>query len=167
MSRDHEELEGASEGLAPKKPVAVAPAAEPHPAEAVLIESPATAAVIADTPAVKVEARPVAVETPPVAAPAPAAAPKKASNPNRRPLPPIGTGRRPGDEPTKRRRLRGTLRLIIEVLVGGLIGGGIGYGAVRYFGITGDQAKQLYIGAGAGGGALLFGFWGLLHFDHH
>jgi hypothetical protein len=161
MSRDHEETDVASAGLAPKKPVAPAPAAELHPAEADFVETPEPVAVVEETPAVEVQAPPAAVQA------APAAAARKPVNPNRRPLPPIGTGRRPGDEPIKRRRLRGALRLIIEVLVGGLIGGGIGYGAVRYLGITADQAKQLYIGSGAGVGALLFGFWGLLHFDHH
>ncbi len=79
----------------------------------------------------------------------------------------MGTGRKPGDAPIKKRRLRGTLRLIVEVLVGGIVGGAAGFGAVRYFGITPEQTQQLYIGAAAGGVALLFGLWGLLHFDHH
>jgi hypothetical protein len=153
MSREQEETELASEGLAPKKPAAGTPAAAPQQAEAVIIEAPEPADII-----------------PPVAAPAPAAvsaAPaKKPGNPNRRPLPPIGTGRKPGDEPVKRRRLRGTLRLIVEVLVGGLIGGGIGYGAMQYFHLPPEQLK-LVVGGAAGGGALLFGFWGLMHFDHH
>ncbi|MFZ1107905.1 MAG: hypothetical protein WAN43_06125 [Rhodomicrobium sp.] len=155
MSREQEENELASEGLAPKKPAAGTPAAAPHREEAVYTEAPE-----------------VADEIPPAAEPAPAApvftepaaAAKKPVNPNRRALPPIGTGRRPGEEPAKRRRLRGILRLFVEVLFGGLVGAGIGYGAVRYLHIPPEQLK-LYVGGAAGGGALLFGFWGLLHFD--
>jgi hypothetical protein len=146
MSREQEDTELASEGLAPKKPAAGTPAAAPLEEEAVLTEA--------------------AEEIPP-AAPvkaAPAAAAKKPANPNRRALPRMGTGRRPGDEPMKRRSLRGFLRLFVEVLIGGLIGAGIGYGAMRYFQIPPEQLK-LYVGGAAGGGALLFGLWGLLHFD--
>jgi hypothetical protein len=162
MSRDHEDSNVASEALAPKKPVAGAPVAAPKPAEAVIIETPKAAAIIEEKPAVEVVAPPPA----PVEKASAAAAAKKPGNPNRRPLPPMGTGRRPGDEPLQRRRLRGMLRLIVEVLVGAIIGGGAAYGAMQYFHIPMDQLK-LYVGAGAGGGALLFGFWGLLHFDHH
>ncbi len=153
MSREQEESELASEGLAPKKPVVEAPAAAPHQTESVLSEAPEDVIDIAET-------QPAPI--PP--APAPAAPPKKAVNPNRRALPPLGTGRRPGDEPIKRRRVRGWLRLILEVLVGAIVGGGIGFGAVRYLHIAPDQLK-LYAGGAAGGGALLFMFWGLLHFD--
>jgi hypothetical protein len=146
MSREQEETELASDGLAPKKPAVGTSAAAPQQEEAVLTE------------AVEEEIPPAA----PVKA-APAAA-KKPVNPNRRALPRIGTGRRPGDEPLPRRRLRGFLRLFVEVLVGGLLGAGIGYGAMRYFQISPDQLK-LYVGGSAGCGALLFGLWGLLHFD--
>jgi hypothetical protein len=151
MSREQEEAELASEGLAPKKPVNTAP----EETESVLVETPQPPVEIAKTKPAEIPAAPVA-----------AASAKAPGNPNRRALPPIGTGRRPGDEPVKKRRLRGMLRLIVEILVGGIIGGGAGYGAMRYFNIPQDQL-QLYVGGSAGLGGLIFMIWGLLHYDHH
>jgi hypothetical protein len=155
MSREQEEAELASEGLAPKKPVNGASAGAAEQTESVLAEAPQPAVDIAAATPAEIPAAPVA------AAPA-----KKPGNPNRRALPPLGTGRRPGDEPAKKRRLGGLLRLVVEILAGGIIGGGIGYGAVRYFGIGPEQLK-LYVGGAAGAGGLLFMFWGLLHYDRH
>jgi hypothetical protein len=144
MVREHEEAEFTTDPLPQNKP---APVHTPE-ARAVKDDSPEIPAVVNSGEK-------------------PAAAANNAGNPNRRALPPMGTGRRPGDAPIKKRRLRGMLRLIVEVLVGGIVGGAAGFGAVRYFGITPEQTQQLYIGASAGGLALLFGFWGLMHFDHH
>jgi len=151
MVREHEEAEFTTEVLPQIKPAPVA--AKPAP-----VHTPEAPAIKDDLPEI-----PEVVNS----GEKPAATVKKAGNPNRRALPPMGTGRKPGDAPIKKRRLRGTLRLIVEVLVGGVIGGAAGYGAVRYFGITPGQTQQLYIGASAGGLALIFGSWGLLHFDHH
>jgi hypothetical protein len=144
MAREHEEAEFTPDALPQKEH---APVHTP--------EAPAVKDDVPEIPAVVISGE------------KPAATTKNAGNPNRRALPPMGTGRRPGDAPIQKRRLRGTLRLIVEVLVGGVIGGAAGFGAVRYFGITPEQTQQLYIGASAGVVALLFGFWGLLHFDHH
>ncbi len=181
MVRQQEEAERAMAGISPKKPAYGTAAVSLEPQAAVPVETPAAMADVSETPpdiayeaeapvamAAVSEAAPVA-KAPEAAAPLreePAAPAQKAANPNRRALPPMGTGRRPGEEPPKRRRLRGMLRLLVYILVGALIGAGVGYAAVRYLGVSPDQA-QLYIGGSAGGLALISMLIGLLHYDPH
>ncbi len=94
MVREHEEAEFTTDALPQNKPAPVAITTPPvHTPEAPAVKdnSPVTPEVV------------ISGEKPVVAA-------KQAGNPNRRALPPMGTGRRPGDAPIKKRRLRGVLR---------------------------------------------------------
>jgi hypothetical protein len=174
MVRQQEEAERAANSVAPNKPANGLGAPVPEPQSAVAIEPPEVETIA--TPAAVEEAPHVSAavieepETPPAAeAPIPdvkpAVAAKKALHPNRRALPPIGTGRRPGEEPAKRRRLRGFLRLFVFVLVGAILGAGVGFGLIQYLHIAQDQ-QTLYLAASAGGLALIAGLIGILHFDH-
>ncbi len=95
----------------------------------------------------------------------PAAAPKQSINPNRRALPPIGSGRLPGEEPAPRRRVRGLLRLFLYAIGGAALGGVAGFVATTYFDVFKDQS-EFFISSMAGGFALLFGLIHLLHYDH-
>ncbi len=186
IERQQQEAERVAAGLAPREPVNCVSAATLEPQSAVLDEEASVATAhtpeiqpeIEDAPeppaatAYSPETEPLEVlpEAPAAAAPLPgeipAAPAKKAGNPNRRALPPIGTGRRPGEAPPKRRRLRGFLRLLVFVIVGAIIGSGVGYAAMTYLHVPFDQEK-LYLYGSVGGLALIFGFIGLLHFDHH
>ena len=95
----------------------------------------------------------------------PAVSARKAPNPNRRALPPMGSGRLPGEAPPKRRRVRGLFRLFLYALGGAIIGGGLGWAGVTYYSLF-PAAPEFFISSMAGGFALLFGLAHLLHYDH-
>ena len=89
----------------------------------------------------------------------------KAEQPNSGALPPMGSGRRPGEVSAKPRRLRGLLRLFVTVLAGGALGAAAGYAAMLYMNwFPADQAS-FYIPASAGGFALILGLVHLFHYD--
>ncbi len=77
----------------------------------------------------------------------------------------MGSGRRPGEEPAPRKRVRGLLRLFLYALGGAAVGALLGFVGMTYYGLFKDQA-EFFIGSTAGGGALLFGLMHLLHYDH-
>ncbi|ADP72402.1 hypothetical protein Rvan_3207 [Rhodomicrobium vannielii ATCC 17100] len=116
------------------------------------------------TPAVEAEV--VAVETP-VAPAAPVektAAPKKAGNPNRNALPPMGRRKKVDGEPVKKGFFRGWVKFVVLTLVGALLGAGAGFGAVQYLHLAPEQLNTT-LAYGGGAGAVLLGLWALLHFD--
>lgn len=94
----------------------------------------------------------------------PIAAAKTPSNPNRRALSPMGSGRRPGEAPAPKKRVRGLLRLFLYAVGGAALGAICGFAAVSYFNLFADQ-KEFFISCAAGGGALLFGLTHLLNYD--
>ncbi len=148
--RQQEDAERAAAGLQPKKPVN-GPAGPVQSRHAV---SQAQSAIL-DTPETTV---PLPDEKPVVSA-------RQSFNPNRRALPPIGSGRSPGEEPPPRRRVRGLLRLFLYAIAGAVVGGILGFVGVSYFHLFVDQT-QFFISSMAGGFALLFGLTHLLHYDH-
>jgi len=89
---------------------------------------------------------------------------RQSFNPNRRALPPIGSGRLPGEAPPPRRRVRGLLRLFLYAIAGAAVGGILGFAGVTYFKLFPDQT-EFFISSMAGGFALLFGLTHLLHYD--
>jgi hypothetical protein len=95
----------------------------------------------------------------------PAAAPKQSINRNRRALPPIGSGRLPGEAPPPRRRVRGFLRLFLYAVGGAAVGAIAGFVATNYFDVFKVQS-EFFISSMAGGFALLFGLAHLLNYDH-
>jgi hypothetical protein len=158
LVRQQEEAERAADAPAQKKPVhgTVAGSLEKN------VEAPAE---FAETPAIPSEVSGQPAAEAPISA-GPAAA-KKAVNPNRRALPPIGTGRRPGEAPPKRRRIRGLVRLLAYAVGGGIVGAALGYLSVLYYPLVPADQAQTFIEASAGGFALLFGLLHLLNFDNY
>jgi hypothetical protein len=146
--RQQEDAERAAAGLQPKKSVN-GPASPVQSRHAVSQAEP-----ILDTPEITV---PLPDEKPVVAA-------RQSYNPNRRALPPIGSGRSPDAEPRPRRRVRGLLRLFLYAIAGAVVGGILGFVGVSYFHLFVDQT-QFFISSMAGGFALLFGLTHLLHYD--
>ena len=144
--RQQEDAERAAAGLPPKKPVN------------------GSAGQIQSRHAPAIE-EPVSFGLDSVPDEEPAAAPKQSINPNRRALPPIGSGRLPGEEPAPRRRVRGLLRLFLYAIGGAALGGVAGFVATTYFDVFKDQS-EFFISSMAGGFALLFGLIHLLHYDH-
>jgi len=147
--RQQEDAERVAAGLPLKKPVngSAGPVQSRHavsPAQAPL-DMPETAVPLPD-------------EKPDVSA-------RQSFNPNRRALPPIGSGRLPGEAPPPRRRIRGLLRLFLYVIAGAAVGGILGFAGVTYFKLFADQT-EFFISSMAGGFALLFGLTHLLHYDH-
>ena len=86
---------------------------------------------------------------------------EKPINPNRRALPPIGSGRLPGEAPPPR-RIRGFLRLFLYAVGGAAVGAIAGIAATTYFDVFKAQ-PELFISSMAGGFALLFGLTYLLN----
>jgi hypothetical protein len=120
----------------------------------------------AEIQAPAVEAEVVAVEAP-VAPAAPVektAAPKKAGNPNRNALPPMGRRKKVEGEPVKKGFFRGWVKFVVLTLVGALLGAGAGFGAVQYLHLAPEQLNTT-LAYGGGAGAVLLGLWALLHFD--
>jgi hypothetical protein len=95
----------------------------------------------------------------------PAAAPKQSINRNRRALPPIGSGRLPGEAPPPRRRVRGFLRLFLYAVGGAAVAAIAGFVATTYFDVF-KARPEFFISSMAGGFALLFGLANLLNDDH-
>ncbi|HWJ18015.1 MAG TPA: hypothetical protein VNR65_04720 [Geobacterales bacterium] len=153
--RQQEDAERAAAGLPPKKPVNGS--ADPVQSRHAVSQAQATL----DTP------EPI-VDTPETIVPLPEEQPivsaRQSFNPNRRALPPIGSGRQPWEEAPPRRRVRGLLRLFLYAIAGAALGGILGFVGVSYFHLFVDQA-QLFISSMAGGFALLFGLTHLLHYD--
>ncbi len=146
LVRQQEEAERASGAPAPRKPLNGTGAGQKT------AEAPVQ---FAEAPAIPPEA--------PVSAPAGA---KIAVNPNRRALPPIGSGRRPGEAPPERRRIRGLVRLLAYAVGGGIVGAGLGYLSVLFYPLVSADHSATFIEASAGGFALLFGLLHLLNYDH-
>jgi hypothetical protein len=146
LVRQQEDAERAAAGLPPKKPIngSAGPIQSRH---APSVEEPATFGLESE-PEEK-----------------PAAASKSRINPNRRALPPIGSGRLPGEAPRPPRRIRGLLRLFLYALGGAAVGAIAGFVATTYYDVFKDQ-KEFFIYSMAGGFALLFGLMHLLHYDH-
>jgi hypothetical protein len=94
----------------------------------------------------------------------PAAALKQSITPNRRALPPIGSGRLPSEAAPPRRRVRGLARLFLHAVGGAAVGAIAGFVATTYFGVFNAQS-ELFISSMAGGFALLFGLTHLLRYD--
>ncbi|MBT3070317.1 hypothetical protein KKP04_05485 [Rhodomicrobium sp. Az07] len=188
LVRQQEEAQRVASGAAPKpaeeaapapavaqaEPVAavedvVAPApelvaAEPAlaaaevPAAPVLEPAAAELAEVAPAPVVEAPVAPVAaapVETAP--------APKKAVNPNRNALPPMGRRKKDGEQ-VKKGFFRGWLKFVVLTLVGGLLGAGAGFGAMQYLQLPPEQLNMT-LAYGGGIGAVFLGLWALLHFD--
>ena len=147
--RQQEEAEREAAGLQPKKPVngSAGPVQSRH--------AVSQARATLDMPETTV---PLPDEQPVVPA-------RQSSNPNRRALPPIGSGRLPGEAPPPRRRVRGLLRLFLYAIAGAALGGILGFVGVTYFHLFVGQT-QFFISSMAGGFALLFGLTHLLHYDH-
>jgi len=145
--RQQEEAERVAAGLPPKKPVNGS--AGPVQSRHAVSQAPAW-----DTPETTV---PLPDEKPVVSA-------KQTINPNRRALPPIGSGRLPDEAAPPRRRVRGLLRLFLYAIAGAAVGGILGFVGVSYFHLFVDQT-QFFISSMAGGFALLFGLTHLLHYD--
>lgn len=150
LVRQQEDAERAAAGLPPKKPVngAGGPLQSRHAVSQ-------SQAILEDTPEITV----------PLPDEKPAALGRQAINPNRRALPPIGSGRLPGEAPPPRRRIRGMLRLFLYALAGAAVGGSLGFAGVTYFHVFVDQT-EFFISSMAGGFALLFELTHLLHYDH-
>ena len=150
LVRQQEDAERAAAGLPPKKPVngSGGPIQSQHAVSR-------SQAILEDTPETTV---PLPEEKPAVSA-------KQTYNPNRRALPPLGSGRAPGESPPPRRRVRGLLRLFLYALGGAAVGGILGFAGVTYFKLFPDQT-EFFISSMAGGFALLFGLTHLLHYDH-
>ena len=133
--RQQEEAQRAAAGLPPKKPVngSADPVQSRH-------AFPDQAILDFDTP-----------ETP-VALPyaKPAAATTQAINPNRRALPPIGSGRAPGEALPPRRRVRGMLRLFLYALGGAMVGGILGFAGVTYLQPVRGSDRVLHFQHGRG-----------------
>ena len=148
LVREQEEAERAAAGLPPKKPLngSAAPIQSRH-----AVAPEAVAEAPADPISLPVEKQPSSV--------------KQSVNPNRRALEPMGSGRRPGEEPAPRKRVRGLLRLFLYAAGGAVVGAIAGFVAVNYFDLFADQ-PQFFISSMAGGFALLFGLTHLLHYDH-
>ena len=144
--RQQEDAERVAAGLPPKKPVNGS--AGPVQSRHAVSQAPATL----DAPV------PLPDEKPVVSA-------RQSFNPNRRALPPIGSGRQPGEAPPPRRRVRGLLRLFLYAIAGAAVGGILGFVGVTYFHLFVDQT-EFFISSMAGGFALLFGLTHLLHYDH-
>ena len=149
LVRQQEEAEREAAGLAPKKPV-VTSARPVQSRHAVAPDGAVLETAAAAIPAVE------RAETP--------AAPAKEVNPNRRALPPVGSGKLPGEAPAPKKRVRGLLRLFLYALGGGVVGAIFGFAANNYFGLFADQT-EFFISCAAGAGALLFGLTHLLHYD--
>jgi len=147
--RQQEDAERVAAGLPPKKPANGS--AGPVQSRHAVSQAQATL----DTPETTV---PLPDEKPVVST-------NQAFNPNRRALPPIGSGRLPGEAPAPRRRVRGLLRLFLYAIAGAALGGILGYAGVTYFHLFVDQA-EFFISSMAGGFALLLGLTHLLHYDH-
>ncbi len=149
LVRQQEDAERAAAGLPPKKPVngSAGPIQSRH--------AVSQAEAILDEPEIRV----------PLPDEQPAASAKKTTNPNRRALPPIGSGRLPGEAPPPRRRVRGLLRLFVYAIGGAALGAIAGVVATTYFDVFKTQT-EFFISAMAGGFALLFGLTHLLHYDH-
>ncbi len=159
MVRQQEEAERATGGPAPKKPAnGTAGGSLAQKAEPSLDAAEAAETIPEET------AQPAPAEAPIAARPAAA---RTAGNPNRRPLPPVGTGRRPGEAPPQRRRVRGLVRLLAYTAGGGVVGAALGYLSVLFHPLVPAEQSQIFIAASAGGFALLFGLLHLLHYDHH
>ena len=145
LVRQQEEAERAAARLPQKKPV------------------DGLAAPIQSRHAPSVE-RPVTLDLESVPVEKPAASPKQALNPNRRSLPPIGSGRLPGEEPPPKRRVRGLLRLFLYAIGGAAVGAIAGFVATTYFDVFKAQSG-FFVASMAGGFALLFGLTHILHYD--
>jgi hypothetical protein len=146
--RQQEDAERAAAGLPPKNPVNGS--AGPVQSRHAVSQSPATL----DTPETIV----------PLPDEKPVAKAKQPFNPNRRALPPVGSGRQPWEEAPPRRRVRGLLRLFLYAIAGAVVGAILGFVGVSYFHLFVDQT-QFFISSMAGGFALLFGLTHLLHYD--
>ena len=152
LVREQEEAEREAAGLAPKKQLngSAAPIQSRHaiaPEAAVNVQPVAPAEVPVSVP---VEEQPSPV--------------KKSVNPNRRALEPMGTGRKPGEAPAPRKRVRGLLRLFLYAVGGAIVGALFGFAGVNYFNLFADRA-EFFISSMAGGFALLFGLMHLLHYE--
>ncbi|MBJ7534127.1 hypothetical protein JDN40_08420 [Rhodomicrobium vannielii ATCC 17100] len=151
-------------------------AAEPAFAEAEASATPIIEEAVAEVAAVEAPvfepavAEVAAVAAAVAAAPAAAApverapAPKKAGNPNRNALPPMGRRKKVDGEPVKKGFFRGWLKFVVLTLVGALLGAGAGFGAVQYLQLAPEQLNTT-LAYGGGAGAVLLGLWALLHFD--
>jgi|GEM_PF-4537733 len=124
-----------------------APAVAPAPSVETVAEAPEVAPAV-EAPVAPVEKAP---------------APKKAVNPNRRALPPLGRKKVEG-EPVKKGFFRGWVKFVVLTLVGALLGAGAGFGAFQYLHLAPEQLNTT-LAYGGGAGALLLGLWALLHFD--
>jgi hypothetical protein len=139
---------------------APAPAVE---AEVVAVEAPVFEPAVAEVAAVA--AAVAAAPAPAAAAPVEKApAPKKAGNPNRNALPPMGRRKKVDGEPVKKGFFRGWLKFVVLTLVGALLRAGAGFGAVQYLHLAPEQMNTT-LADGGGAGAVLLGLWALLHFD--
>jgi hypothetical protein len=139
---------------------APAPAVE---AEVVAVEAPVFEPAVAEVAAVA--AAVAAAPAPAAAAPVEKApAPKKAGNPNRNALPPMGRRKKVDGEPVKKGFFRGWLKFVVLTLIGALLGAGAGFGAVQYLHLAPEQLNTT-LAYGGGAGAVLLGLWALLHFD--
>jgi len=150
--RQQEEAERAAAGLAPKKPATNGSAGPIQTRQAASSEEPVILAY--DMPETAV----------PMVDEKPAASAKQAFNPNRRALPPMGTGRSPEEDAPPRKRIRGLLRLFLYAAGGAVVGAILGFVGVTYFDLFKDQT-EFFISSMAGGFALLFGLMHLLHYD--
>lgn len=155
MVRQQEEAERETGAPAAKKPVSGTAAGSLEKAE-----PPLDAPAAAEAPAIPED---TTIAEAPIQRPAAA---KTAVNPNRRPLPPIGTGRRPGEAPPQRRRVRGLVRLLAYAVGGGAVGAALAYLSVLFYPLVPADQSKLFIEASAGGFALLFGLLHLLNYDH-
>jgi hypothetical protein len=146
LVRQQEDAERAAAGLPPKKLVdgSAAPIQSRH---APSVEQPVTSGLDSATDE------------------KPAAAPKQSINPNRRALPPIGSGRLPGEAPPPRRRFRGLLRLFLYAVGSAALGAIAGFIATTYFDVFKAQS-EFFIYSMAAGFAIIFGLTRLLHYDH-
>lgn len=150
LVREQEEAERAAAGLPPKKPLngSAAPIQSRHAV------APEAANAVAEAPAAPIS---IPVDKQPSSV-------RQSVNPNRRALEPMGSGRRLGEEPAPRKRVRGLLRLFLYAAGGAVVGAILGFAAVNYFNLFADR-PQFFISSMAGGCALLFGLMHLLHYE--